>query len=149
MFFWYEKVKKFIDESKNETKNYAHCLWGCPTAQLFPCDDNFPKFSLIYLNPIASCNGIWKSGISNPINDWNPESSTWNPESTAWNPESKFTLDPLLGARNRKIIGKSCSSSSSWLIRISRLAIESRQPTNAICIYNIQEKVSLTELITF
>ena len=51
------------------------------------------NFSLIYLNPIASCKGIWKSGISNPINDWNPESSTWNPEYTEWNPESKFILD--------------------------------------------------------
>ena len=88
------KSEKFIDEAKNDTKNYAHCLWGCPTAQLFPCDDNFPPiFPLIYFNPIASCNGIQKSGISNPINDWNPESSTWNPESTAWNPESKFILD--------------------------------------------------------
>ena len=54
------------------------------------------NFSLIDLNPIASYKGIRKMfsfrirkpGISNPINDWNPESkdsesSTWNPESTA------------------------------------------------------------------
>lgn len=72
------KSENFIDEAENDTKNYAHRLWGCPSAQLFPCDDNFPQiFPLyVYLNPIASCKGIWKSGISNPINDWNPESST-------------------------------------------------------------------------
>ena len=72
------KSENFIDEAENDTKNYAHRLWGCPSAQLFPCDDNFPQiFPLyVYLNPIASCKGIWKSGISNPIKYWNPESST-------------------------------------------------------------------------
>ena len=36
------KSEKFIDEAENDTKNYAHRLWGCPSAPLSPCDDNFP-----------------------------------------------------------------------------------------------------------
>ena len=138
MFFWYEKVKKFIDEAKNETKNYAHRLWGCPSAQLFPCDDNFPKIFPLFtstLSPHARESGNLGFRIRLMIGIRNPRRGIQNP-SLYW--------IPLLGARNRKIIEKSFSSESSWLIRTSRLAIESRQPTNAICIYNIQEKVSLT-----
>ena len=56
------KSEKFINEAENDTKNYAHRLWGCPSAQLFPCDDNFPKifpylpqpYRLMQGNP-----GIW------------------------------------------------------------------------------------------
>ena len=93
------------------------------------------NFFFIDLTRIAPCKRIRKLGISNPINDWNPESkdpetSTWNPESTAWNPEY--------------IIEKSFNSEGNCLIRPSRLAIKFRQPTDAICIDNIQEKVSLT-----
>ena len=144
------KSEKFIDESKNDTKNYAHRLWGCPSAQLFPCDDNFPKiFPLLTstLSPHARESGNLGFRIRLMIGIRNPVPEIRNPQRGIQNPSLYWI--PLLGARNRKIIGKSCSSSSSWLIRISRLAIESRQPTKAICIYNIQEKVSLTELITF
>ena len=139
------KSEKFIDESKNDTKNYAHCLWGCPSAQLFPCDDNFPKiFPLLTstLSPHARESGNLGFRIRLTIGIRNPVPEIRNPRRGIQNPSLYWI--PLLGARNRKIIEKSFSSESSWLIRTSRLAIESRQPTNAICIYNIQEKVSLT-----
>ena len=132
------KSEKFIDEAKNDTKNYAHRLWGCPSAQLFPCDDNFPKIFPLFTSTRLSPHATESRNLGFRIRL--PEIR--NPRRGIQNPSLHWI--PLLGARNRKIIGKSCSSSSSWLIRISRLAIESRQPTNAICIYNIQEKVSLT-----
>ena len=139
------KSEKFIDESKNDTKNYAHCLWGCPSAQLFPCDDNFPKIFPLFtstLSPHARESGNLGFRIRLIIGIRNPVPEIRNTRGGIQNPSLYWI--PLLGARNRKIIEKSFSSESSWLIRTSRLAIESRQPTNAICIYNIQEKVSLT-----
>ena len=139
------KSEKFIDESKNDTKNYAHCLWGCLSAQLFPCDDNFPKIFPLFtstLSPHARESGNLGFRIRLMIGIRNPVPEIRNTRSGIQNPSLYWI--PLLGARNRKIIEKSFSSESSWLIRTSRLAIESRQPTNAICIYNIQEKVSLT-----
>ena len=139
------KSEKFIDEAKNDTKNYAHRLWGCPSAQLFPCDDNFPKNFPLFtstLSPHARESGNLGFRIRLTIGIRNPVPEIRNPRRGIQNPSLYWI--PLLGARNRKIIEKSFSSESSWLIRTSRLAIESRQPTNAICIYNIQEKVSLT-----
>ena len=139
------KSEKFIDESKNDTKNYAHCLWGCPSAQLFPCDDNFPKIFPLFtstLSPHARESGNLGFRIRLIIGIRNPVPEIRNTRGGIQNPSLYWI--PLLGARNRKIIEKSFSSEISLLIRTSRLAIESRQPTTAIRIYNIQEKVSLT-----
>ena len=139
------KSEKFIDESKNDTKNYAHCLWGCPSAQLFPCDDNFPKIFPLFnstLSPHARESGNLGFRIRLMIGIRNPVPEIRNPRRGIQNPSLYWI--PLLGASNRKMIEKSFSSEISLLIRTSCLAIESRQPTNAICIYNIQEKVSLT-----
>ena len=139
------KSEKFIDESKNDTKNYAHRLWGCPSAQLFPCDDNFPKIFPLFtstLSPHARESGNLGFRIRLMIGIRNPVPEIRNPRRGIRNP-SLYCI-PLLGASNRKMIEKSFSSEISLLIRTSCLAIESRQPTNAICIYNIQEKVSLT-----
>ena len=139
------KSEKFIDESKNDTKNYAHRLWGCPSAQLFPFDDNFPKNFPLFtstLSPHARESGNLGFRIRLMIGIRNPVPEIRNTRGGIQNPSLYWI--PLLGARNRKIIEKSFSSESSWLIRTSRLAIESRQPTTAIRIYNIQEKVSLT-----
>ena len=139
------KSEKFIDEAENDTKNYAHRLWGCPSAQLFPCDDNFPKIFPLFtstLSPHARESGNLGFRIRLMIGIRNPVPEIRNPRRGIQNPSLYWI--PLLGAWNRKIIEKSFSSESSWLIRTSRLAIESRQPTNVICIYNIQEKVSLT-----
>lgn len=139
------KSEKFIDESKNDTKNYAHRLWGCPSAQLFPCDDNFPKIFPLFtstLSPPARESGNLGFRIRLTIGIRNPVPEIRNTRGGIQNPSLYWI--PLLGARNRKIIEKSFSSEISLLIRTSRLAIESRQPTTAIRIYNIQEKVSLT-----
>lgn len=139
------KSEKFIDESKNDTKNYAHRLWGCPSAQLFPCDDNFPKIFPLFtstLSPHARESGNLGFRIRLTIGIRNPVPEIRNTRVGIQNPSLCWI--PLLGARNCKIIGRSFSSEISLLIRTSCLAIESRQPTNAICIYNIQEKVSLT-----
>lgn len=139
------KSEKFIDESKNDTKNYAHRFWGCPSAQLFPCDDNFPKNFPLFtstLSPHARESGNLGFRIRLTIGIRNPVSEIRNTRGGIQNPSLYWI--PLLGARNRKMIEKSFSSEISLLIRTSRLAIESRQPTTAILIYNIQEKVSLT-----
>ena len=139
------KSEKFIDEAENDTKNYAHRLWGCPSAQLFPCDDNFPKIFPLFtstLSPHARESGNLGFRIRLMIGIRNPVPEIRNPRRGIRNP-SLYCI-PLLGASNRKMIEKSFSSEISLLIRTSCLAIESRQPTNAICIYNIQEKVSLT-----
>lgn len=68
------KSEKFIDEAKNDTKNYAHCLWGCATAQLFPCDNHFPQIFPLFTPTYHLMQG-------NPENFcfWNPE--TWDFES--------------------------------------------------------------------
>lgn len=139
------KSEKFIDEAENDTKNYAHRLWGCPSAQLFPCDDNFPKIFPLFtstLSPHARESGNLGFRIRLTIGIRNPVPEIRNTRGGIQNPSLYWI--PLLGARNRKIIEKSFSSEISLLIRTSRLAIESRQPTTAIRIYNIQEKVSLT-----
>ena len=139
------KSEKFIDEAKNERKNYAHRLWGCPSAQLFPCDDNFPQIFPLFtstLSPHARESGNLGFRIRLTIGIRNPVPEVRNTRGGIQRPSLYWI--PLLGARNLKIIEKSFSSESSWLIRTSRLAIESRQPTTAIRIYNIQEKVSLT-----
>ena len=139
------KSEKFIDESKNDTKNYAHRLWGCPSAQLFPFDDNFPKNFPLFtstLSPHARESGNLGFRIRLMIGIRNPVPEIRNPRRGIQNPSLYWI--PLLGASNRKMIEKSFSSEISLLIRTSCLVIESRQPTNAICIYNIQEKVSLT-----
>ena len=135
------KSEKFIDESKNDTKNYAHRLWGCPSAQLFPCDDNFPKNFPLFtstLSPHARESGNLGFRIRLNIGIRNPVPEIRNTRRGIQNPSLHWI--PLLGARNRKIIEKPFSSESSWLIRISRLAIESRQPTNAVCIYTTFRK---------
>ena len=139
------KSEKFIDEAENDTKNYAHRLWGCPSAQLFPFDDNFPQNFPLFtstLSPHARESGNLGFRIRLTIGIRNPVPEIRNTRGGIQNPSLYWI--PLLGARNRKIIEKSFSSEISLLIRTSRLAIESRQPTTAIRIYNIQEKVSLT-----
>ena len=80
-------------------------------------------------------------GIRNPKTR-NPVPEIRNPRRKIQNPSLYWI--PLLGARNRKIIEKSFNSESRWLIRPNCLAIKFRQPTDVICIDNIQEKVSLT-----
>ena len=105
----------------------------------------FPKFFPLFtstLSPHATESRNLGFRIRLTIGIRNPVPEIRNPRRGIQNPSLYWI--PLLGPRNRKIIEKSFSSESSWLIRTSRLAIESRQPTNAICIYNIQEKVSLT-----
>ena len=152
------KSEKFIDAAKNDTKNYARRLWCCPPAPLSPCDDNFPTIFLLLTSipsPHARESGKFlllesgnlgfqirlKIGIRNPKTR-NSLPEIRNPRLGIQNPSLYWI--PLLGARNRKIIEKSFNSESSWLIKTSRLAIESRKPTNAMCIDNSEEKVSLT-----
>ena len=151
------KSEKFIDEEKNDTKNYTRRLWCCPPAPLSACDDNFPTiFPLLTstLSPHARESGkflLLESGnlgfrIRLRIRIWNPK--TRNPVPEIRNPwrriqNPSLSWIPLLRARNRKIIEKSFNSESHWLIRPSLLAIKFKQPTDA-CIDNIQEKVSLS-----
>ena len=103
------KSEKFIDEAKNETKNYAHRLWGCPSAPLSPCDDNFPTiFSLLtsILSPHARESGkflLLESGnlgfgIRLTIGIRNPK--TRNPVPEIRNPRRRIQDPSLFGFLN-------------------------------------------------
>ena len=99
------KSEKFIDEAKNETKNYAHRLWGCPSAPLSPCDDNFPTiFSLLtsILSPHARESGkflLLESGnLGFGIRLTNPK--TRNPVPEIRNPRRRIQDPSLFGFLN-------------------------------------------------
>ena len=94
----------------------------------------FPLFTST-LSPHARESGNLGFRIRLMIGIRNPVPEIRNTRGGIQNPSLYWI--PLLGARNRKIIEKSFSSEISLLIRTSRLAIESRQPTTAILIYNI------------
>ena len=107
------KSEKFIDEAKNDTKNYARRLWCCPPAPLSPCDDNFPTIFLLLtsiLSPHARESGKFlllesgnlgfrirlTIGIQNPKTR-NPVPEIRNPRRRIQNPSLYWIL--LLGAR--------------------------------------------------